>query len=116
VLAQDRGRVTGKASGHRRRLTRRDSAASEAPALSGRGETGAPTGAQGPGLTGDVASARQVSSASDEPTVVAARTYGGIVTAPRGGRGDWSYAVSEKTSSRKSNSIWLARLRLFTAV
>jgi hypothetical protein len=112
VLAQDRGRVTGKASGHRRRLTRRDSAASEAPALSGRGETGA----QGPGLTGDVASARQVSSASDEPTVVAARTYGGIVTAPRGGRGDWSYAVSEKTSSRKSNSIWLARLRLFTAV
>jgi pimeloyl-ACP methyl ester carboxylesterase len=55
--------------------------ASEAPALPSCGETGAPTGAQGPGLAEDVASVRQVLTASDEPTVVVAHSYGGIVAA-----------------------------------
>jgi pimeloyl-ACP methyl ester carboxylesterase len=57
------------------------SVASEAPALPSCGETGEPIGARGPGLAADVASVRQVLSASDEPTVVVAHSYGGIVTA-----------------------------------
>src|ERR1700756_2289701 len=55
--------------------------ASEAPVLPSCGETGEPTGAGGPGLTEDVAAVRQVLTASDEPTVVVAHSYGGIVTA-----------------------------------
>jgi pimeloyl-ACP methyl ester carboxylesterase len=55
--------------------------ASEAPVLPSCGETGEPTGAQGPGLAEDVASVRQVLTASDEPTVVVAHSYGGIVIA-----------------------------------
>ena len=55
--------------------------ASEAPALPSCGETGEPAGAKGPGLREDVASVRQVLTASDEPTVVVAHSYGGIVTA-----------------------------------
>ena len=55
--------------------------ASEAPALPSCGETGEPTGAQGPGLAEDVAAVRHVLTASDEPTVVVAHSYGGIVTA-----------------------------------
>ena len=55
--------------------------ASEAPALPSCGETGEPTGAEGPGLAEDVAAVRQVLTASDEPTVVVAHSYGGIVTA-----------------------------------
>jgi len=55
--------------------------ASEAPLLPSCGETGEPTGARGPGLAEDVASVRQVLTASDEPTVVVAHSYGGIVTA-----------------------------------
>ena len=55
--------------------------ASEAPALPSCGETGQPTGALGPGLAEDVAAVRQVLTASDEPTVVVAHSYGGIVTA-----------------------------------
>jgi pimeloyl-ACP methyl ester carboxylesterase len=51
--------------------------ASEAPALPSCGETGA----QGAGLAEDVASVRQVLTASDEPAVVVAHSYGGIVTA-----------------------------------
>ena len=51
--------------------------ASEAPVLPSCGETGAP----GSGLAEDVASVRQVLTASDEPTVVVAHSYGGIVTA-----------------------------------
>ena len=54
---------------------------SEAPALPSCGETGDPTGAHGPGLADDVASVRQVLTASDEATVVVAHSYGGIVTA-----------------------------------
>ena len=53
--------------------------ASEAPVLPSCGETGEPTDAQGPGLAEDVASVRQVLAASDEPTVVVAHSYGGIV-------------------------------------
>ena len=55
--------------------------ASETPLLPSCGETGEPTGAQGPGLAEDVASVRQVLTASDEPTIVVAHSYGGIVTA-----------------------------------
>ncbi len=55
--------------------------ASLAPTLPSCGETGEPTGAQGPGLAADVAAVREVLTASDEPTVVIAHSYGGIVTA-----------------------------------
>jgi pimeloyl-ACP methyl ester carboxylesterase len=55
--------------------------AGEAPALPSCGEAGEPAGADGPGLAEDVASVRDVLTASDEPTVVVAHSYGGIVTA-----------------------------------
>ena len=55
--------------------------ASEAPVLPSCGEAGKPTGWEGPGLAEDVASVRHVLSASDEPTVVVAHSYGGIVIA-----------------------------------
>jgi pimeloyl-ACP methyl ester carboxylesterase len=55
--------------------------ASEAPALPSCGETGEPAGTGGPGLAEDVAAVRQALTASDEPTVVVAHSYGGIVTA-----------------------------------
>jgi pimeloyl-ACP methyl ester carboxylesterase len=55
--------------------------ASEAPALPSCGEAGEPAGTGGPGLTEDVAAVRRVLTASDEPTVVVAHSYGGIVTA-----------------------------------
>jgi pimeloyl-ACP methyl ester carboxylesterase len=54
---------------------------SEAPALPSCGETGQPTGAHGHGLAEDVAVVRDVLTASDEPTVVVAHSYGGIVVA-----------------------------------
>jgi pimeloyl-ACP methyl ester carboxylesterase len=54
---------------------------SETPRLPSCGETGATTSAQGPGLAEDVAAVRRVLTASDEPTVVVAHSYGGIVTA-----------------------------------
>jgi pimeloyl-ACP methyl ester carboxylesterase len=55
--------------------------ASEAPALPSCGETGEPTSAQGPGLSEDVAAVRGVLTASDEPTIVVAHSYGGIIAA-----------------------------------
>jgi pimeloyl-ACP methyl ester carboxylesterase len=55
--------------------------ASEAPALPSCGETGESTGAGGTGLAEDVTAVRQVLTAKDEPTVVVAHSYGGIVTA-----------------------------------
>jgi pimeloyl-ACP methyl ester carboxylesterase len=61
-------------------LAERD-VASEAPALPSCGETGEPPGAQGPGLSEDAAAVRDVLTASDEPTVVVAHSYGGIVAA-----------------------------------
>jgi pimeloyl-ACP methyl ester carboxylesterase len=54
---------------------------SEAPALPSCGETGMTPDAGGPGLAEDVAAVRAVLSAGDEPTVVVAHSYGGIVTA-----------------------------------
>ncbi len=54
---------------------------SEAPALPSCGETGEATDAAGPGLAEDVAAVRRVLTASEEPTVVVAHSYGGIVTA-----------------------------------
>jgi len=51
--------------------------ASEAPLLPSCGETGA----RGAGLAEDVASVRQVLTASGEPAVMVAHSYGGIVTA-----------------------------------
>src|SRR4051795_6784316 len=55
--------------------------ASETPALPSCGETGQPVDVEGPGLAEDVAAVRQVLTASDEPAVVVAHSYGGIVTA-----------------------------------
>ncbi len=55
--------------------------ASAAPVLPSCGETGKVPDAQGPGLAEDVAAVREVLTASDEPTVVVAHSYGGIVTA-----------------------------------
>ena len=54
---------------------------SEAPALPSCGETNQAPDASGPGLADDVAAVRHVLTASDEPTVVVAHSYGGIVTA-----------------------------------
>src|SRR3954454_20149047 len=55
--------------------------ASEAPALPSCGETGARVDASGPGVPKAAAALRQVLTASDEPAVVVAHSYGGIVTA-----------------------------------
>jgi pimeloyl-ACP methyl ester carboxylesterase len=55
--------------------------ASVSPGLPSCGETGVPAGARGPGLTEDVAAVRQVLQDGDEPTIVVAHSYGGIVTA-----------------------------------
>jgi pimeloyl-ACP methyl ester carboxylesterase len=55
--------------------------ASEAPALPSCGEAGVTPDAGGPGLAEDVAAVREVLAAGEEPTVVVAHSYGGIVTA-----------------------------------
>jgi pimeloyl-ACP methyl ester carboxylesterase len=62
-------------------LLARRGVSSDAPALPSCGETGLDTDARGPGLAEDVAAVRAVLRASDEPTVVVAHSYGGIVTA-----------------------------------
>jgi len=54
---------------------------SVAPALPSCGEPGLPAGAGGPGLAEDVAAVRKALLDGDEPTVVVAHSYGGIVTA-----------------------------------
>jgi pimeloyl-ACP methyl ester carboxylesterase len=54
---------------------------SAAAVLPSCGEGPAAAGAGGPGLPEDVASVRQLLEAQDEPTVVVAHSYGGIVTA-----------------------------------
>ena len=51
------------------------------PTLPSCGETGEPVGGDGPGLAADVQAVRAVLQADDEPTVVVAHSYGGIVTA-----------------------------------
>jgi pimeloyl-ACP methyl ester carboxylesterase len=63
------------------RLLAERGVASRAPALPSCGETGEPAGAGGPGLAEDVAAVREVLTADDEPAVVVAHSYGGIVTA-----------------------------------
>ncbi len=55
--------------------------ASVAPGLPSCGEAGVPGGAGGPGLAEDVAAVRRVLQDGDEPTIVVAHSYGGIVTA-----------------------------------
>ncbi|MGY1433596.1 alpha/beta fold hydrolase [Streptomyces reniochalinae] len=62
-------------------LLRERGMASVAPALPSCGETGVPAGAAGPGLPEDVTAVRRTLLGSDEPTVVVAHSYGGIVTA-----------------------------------
>jgi pimeloyl-ACP methyl ester carboxylesterase len=62
-------------------LLRERGVRSVAPVLPSCGEAGRPAGADGPGLSEDVAVVRQVLQDSDEPTVVVAHSYGGIVTA-----------------------------------
>ena len=57
---------------------------SAAPALPSCGETGLPAGTGGPGLDDDVAAVRGELQHSDEPTVVVAHSYGGIVVAEAG--------------------------------
>lgn len=52
-----------------------------APALPSCGEAGVPAGADGPTLADDVAAVREVLADGDEPTIVVAHSYGGIVTA-----------------------------------
>lgn len=54
---------------------------SVAPLLPSCGECGRPSGTGGPGLPEDVAAVRQVLRNGEEPTVVVAHSYGGIVTA-----------------------------------
>ncbi len=54
---------------------------SVAPSLPSCGEADVPAGVDGPGLPEDVAAVRRVLQDSDEPTVVVAHSYGGIVTA-----------------------------------
>ncbi|WP_033338796.1 alpha/beta fold hydrolase [Catenuloplanes japonicus] len=54
---------------------------STSPLLPSCGETGVPAGAGGPGLAEDVAAVRAVLESGDEPTIVVAHSYGGIVTA-----------------------------------
>ncbi|OZM78087.1 alpha/beta hydrolase [Pseudonocardia sp. MH-G8] len=54
---------------------------SVAPALPSCGEAGVPGGAGGPGLAEDVGAVRQVLQDGDEPTIVVAHSYGGIVAA-----------------------------------
>ena len=54
---------------------------SVAPGLPSCGETGATPDGTGPGLADDVAAVRDALTGTDEPTVVVAHSYGGIVAA-----------------------------------
>ena len=62
-------------------LLREQGVPSVAPALPSCGETGRPPGAGGAGLAEDVGAVRQALHESEEPTIVVAHSYGGIVTA-----------------------------------
>ncbi|BCY10729.1 alpha/beta fold hydrolase [Actinoplanes sp. L3-i22] len=55
--------------------------ASVTPALPSCGEAGVAAGTDGPGLAEDIAAVRRVLLDGDEPTIVVAHSYGGIVTA-----------------------------------
>ena len=54
---------------------------SATPLLPSCGEAGVPGGADGPGLAEDVAAVRLMLQDGDEPTIVVAHSYGGIVAA-----------------------------------
>lgn len=62
-------------------LLREHGVASTAPLLPSCGEAGVPAGPHGAGLTEDVAAVRAVLTDTDEPAIVVAHSYGGIVTA-----------------------------------
>lgn len=62
-------------------LLEQQGVASAAAALPSCGEAAEAAGSSGPGLAEDVASVRRVLTSTDEPTVVVAHGYGGIVTA-----------------------------------
>lgn len=62
-------------------LLRLHDVASVTPALPSCGEAGWAAGSAGPGLVEDVTAVRQALQESDEPTVVVAHSYGGIVAA-----------------------------------
>lgn len=62
-------------------LLREQGVSSVAPSLPSCGELGPAAGAGGPGLPEDVAAVREVLQDADEPTVVVAHSYGGIVVA-----------------------------------
>jgi pimeloyl-ACP methyl ester carboxylesterase len=62
-------------------LLRERDVPSVCPALPSCGEAGVTGGTGGAGLIEDVAAVRQVVRDSDEPTIVVAHSYGGIVTA-----------------------------------
>ncbi|GAA2591504.1 alpha/beta hydrolase [Streptomyces axinellae] len=62
-------------------LLRERGVLSVAPPLPSCGETGVPGGAAGQGLSEDVAAVREALLDGDEPTIVVAHSYGGIVTA-----------------------------------
>ena len=68
--------ITGTAA-----LLQERGVASVAPALPSCGEADRPGGSAGPGLAEDVAAVRAVLQQGDEPTVVVAHSYGGIVVA-----------------------------------
>lgn len=61
-------------------LAERD-VATDSPLLPSCGETGATVSGDGPGLADDVAAVREVLTATDEPTILVAHSYGGIVAA-----------------------------------
>lgn len=60
-------------------LLERGGVASSAPPLPSCGETGRTPGAAGPSLAEDVAAVREPLQGSDEPAVVVAHSYGGLV-------------------------------------
>ncbi|NSC25566.1 alpha/beta hydrolase [Streptomyces albus subsp. chlorinus] len=62
-------------------LLRERGVLSVTPALPSCGEAGPPGGTDGPGLSEDVAAVRHALLDSDEPTIVVAHSYGGIITA-----------------------------------
>ena len=62
-------------------LMLRRGVSSVAPRLPSCGEGDGPAGVDGPGLVEDVTAVRRVLEESEEPTIVVAHSYGGIVTA-----------------------------------
>jgi len=61
-------------------LLNQEGVSSVAPGLPSCGEAGQQAGTDGPGLLEDVAAVRELLHDGDEPTIVVAHSYGGIVT------------------------------------